>query len=204
MVERSACSCSHPTWKSASLAMAAKVSWTTSWVPVRSLPWVQCKRTTHEALMGCVHMHQNISIIERCRNPSRVWNVREKDGENNQKARKASQIISQVFALRLKHDKIQTWWISNILSKNMLEKVWWCKRSKMEFWNQTICCMMSCSKRRWHACVANNKRLQTTLKCYWKRKVLLSTHVKASKRKGCWSTINLTVMMEGTKAQLFK
>jgi hypothetical protein len=27
----------------------------------------------------------------------------------------------------------------------MLERVWWCKCSKMESWNQTICCSMNCS-----------------------------------------------------------
>jgi hypothetical protein len=31
-----------------------------------------------------------------------------------------------------KHDKIQARWALNILSKNLLEKVWWYKRSKIE------------------------------------------------------------------------
>jgi hypothetical protein len=86
--------------------MATKVSQTTSWVPMRSLPWAQYKRRTPETSMGCVHMHRRISIIERYGNPSRVWKAMEKDGEDNQKARKASQTINQVLALRLKHDKI--------------------------------------------------------------------------------------------------
>jgi hypothetical protein len=35
-----------------------------------------------------------------------------------------------------------------------------------------------------------------------KKKMLLLIHDKISKKKGCWSTINLTPMMEVTKAQL--
>jgi hypothetical protein len=57
-------------------------------------------------LMGCVHMHQGIPTIEGCGSPSHVQNVVEKNGENNQKLGKMSQIISQVPTLRLKYDKI--------------------------------------------------------------------------------------------------
>jgi L,D-peptidoglycan transpeptidase YkuD (ErfK/YbiS/YcfS/YnhG family) len=35
--------------------------------------------------------------------------------------------------------------------QNMLERVWWCRCSKMESWNRTICCPMSCSNERKHA-----------------------------------------------------
>jgi hypothetical protein len=38
------------------------------------------------------------------------------------------------------------------------------------------------------------------LRCCWKRNVLLLICVKASRRKGCWSTINLATMIKATKA----
>jgi hypothetical protein len=47
----------------------------------------------------------------------------EKIGEDNQKARKIGQIISQAPALGLEHDKIWAQWASNILSKNMLKRI---------------------------------------------------------------------------------
>jgi len=56
--------------------------------------------------MGCVHMHQEIPTIEGCGNPSHVQSVVEKNGEDNQKLGKISQIISQVPTLGLKYDKI--------------------------------------------------------------------------------------------------
>jgi hypothetical protein len=52
---------------------------------------------------------------------------------NNWKVGKSNQAISQTPALGLGHDTIQTRWALNILSKSMLEKVWWCKHSEMEF-----------------------------------------------------------------------
>ncbi len=66
--------------------MATKVSWTTSWVLVRSLPWAQHKRWKFVALMGCVHMHQRIHAIEGCGNPNHIWSDVENNGEDNQKA----------------------------------------------------------------------------------------------------------------------
>jgi hypothetical protein len=47
---------------------------------------------------------------------------------------------------RLKHLKIWTQLALGIVSKSMLEKVWWCRCSKMEFLNQIIWCLMNCSK----------------------------------------------------------
>jgi hypothetical protein len=44
VTEGSACSCSCFPWKATFCAMVAKVSWTSSWVPVCLLLWVQCKR----------------------------------------------------------------------------------------------------------------------------------------------------------------
>jgi hypothetical protein len=47
---------------------------------------------------------------------------------------------------RLKHLKIWTQLALGIMSKSMLEKVWWCRCSEMEFLNQIIWCLMNCSK----------------------------------------------------------
>jgi hypothetical protein len=44
MVEGSACSYSCPMWRPASHGMQTKVSQTTLWIPLCSLPWAQCKR----------------------------------------------------------------------------------------------------------------------------------------------------------------
>jgi len=74
-------------------------------------------------VVTCVHVHRRICIIEGCDNPSCIQSTMEKDGENNQKVGKVSQTISQTSALRPKHDKIQTQWISNNLSKSMLERI---------------------------------------------------------------------------------
>jgi hypothetical protein len=68
-------------------------------------------------------MHRRICIIEGCDNPSRIQSTMEKDGENNQKVGKASQAISQTFSSKSEHDKTQTQWISNNLSKSMLERI---------------------------------------------------------------------------------
>jgi hypothetical protein len=73
--------------------------------------------------MGSVHMHQRIPTIKRCGSPSHVQSIVEKNGEDNQKARKISQIVSQVPTLRLKYDKIRAQWALCILSKSMLERV---------------------------------------------------------------------------------
>jgi hypothetical protein len=171
VVEKSTCNCFHPTWKLASHAIATKVSWITSWVPIHSLPLAQHKRWALVTLMGCVHTHQRISAINGCGNPSRVWSVMEKDEENIRKvneAGKVGQTISQMPTPRLEHDKIRTRWVSHILSKSMLERIWWCKRSKIEVWNCTICCPMNCSKGGRHAHVGGNRNMQATLKCCWK------------------------------------
>ncbi len=51
---------------------------------------MQRKRWISIGLMGCVHMHQGIFVIEEWGSPNCVQNVMEKTGENNQKARKTS------------------------------------------------------------------------------------------------------------------
>jgi hypothetical protein len=47
----------------------------------------------------------------------------EKIGKNNQKAIKIGQVMSQMFAPRLEHNKIQTHWALDIPLENMLNKV---------------------------------------------------------------------------------
>jgi len=151
--------------------------------------------------MGCVHTHWGILAIEGWGSPSHIWKVMENTKEANQKPRKIGRTIGQALTLRPKHDRIQAQWTSDIPSKNMLKKVWWCKCFKMESWNWTIYYQMNCSNEQRHAQFGDGRRSHAALRCYWKGKVLLSTCVKASRRKGCWSTINLTTMIEATKAQ---
>jgi len=73
--------------------------------------------------MGCVHTYQGKHAIERCDSLNHIQSTMEKIGENNRKIGKISQTISQVPTPKLKRDKIQARWASNISSKNMLEKV---------------------------------------------------------------------------------
>jgi len=63
---------------------------------------------------------------------------------------------------------------------------------------------MSCSKGKKHAHVEGSKKSHATLRCYWKKKVLLSTCANALKKKGHWLTMNLTIMIDTTRAQLLK
>jgi hypothetical protein len=135
VVEGNTCNCFCPMWKLTFHAMVTMVSWIASWVPVRLLPWTQCKRWIPIRLMGCVHTHQRMFAIEGKGNPSRIWNVVEKIGEDNWKVGKTGQVVNQVPAPRPKHDKIQARWTSNVPSENMLEEVWWCRRFEMDFWN---------------------------------------------------------------------
>jgi hypothetical protein len=152
MVEENACSYFHPMWKPTSRVMATKVSQTTSYVFVHSLPWAQFKRWIPIGSMGCGHTHWGRLAIEKCGNLNYVWSNVEKIRENHRKVGKISWIINQTFTLRLKHDKIWAWWAWSISSKNMLENIWWCKCSKMEIWRWTICCLMNCSKGKKHTC----------------------------------------------------
>jgi hypothetical protein len=66
---------------------------------------------------------------------------------------------------RPKHDKIQAWWDSDIPLENMLERVWWCKRSKMESWSWTICCSMNCLNGGRHAWAGGGRRSHAALRC---------------------------------------
>lgn len=63
---------------------------------------------------------------------------------------------------------------------------------------------MSCSNKKRYARVGGHMKSHAALSCCWKRKMLLSTHATASKRKGCLSTINVVAMIEATRAQLPK
>jgi hypothetical protein len=88
VVERSACNCFHPMWKSTSCAMATKMLWIASWVLVCLLPWAQCKRWIPMVSIGCVHTYQGMLTIEGWGNPSHVRNVVKRKWEDNQKARR--------------------------------------------------------------------------------------------------------------------
>jgi hypothetical protein len=183
--------------------MAAKVSWIASWVLVHSLPWSQHKRWIPIGSMGCMHTHWGMCSIEGWGSPSHVQSVVQKIREDNQKVRKTSWNVSQMPTLGLEHEKIRARWALDVSSKNMLERVWWCRHSKMESWSWTICCPMSYSNGRRHAWVEGGKKSHVVLKCCWKGNVLL-IHDKVSKSKGHWSTINLAAMIEVTKAQFLK
>jgi hypothetical protein len=108
VAEGNTCSCSHPIWKLASRTMMAKVFWTTSWVPVCSLPWAQCKMWIPIRSMGWVCTHQGRPTIEGCGSPSYIWSVMEKIREDNWRAGKIGWAISQMPAPSPKHDNIRT------------------------------------------------------------------------------------------------
>jgi hypothetical protein len=48
----------------------------------------------------------------------------------------------------------------------------------------SICCPISCSNGRKHTRAGGGKKSHVALRCCWKGNVLLSTHVKALRRKG--------------------
>jgi hypothetical protein len=77
MAEKSACSYFHLTWKPTSHAMVANVLQTSSWVPMHSLPWAQCKRWTPIRLMRYVHTHQKIPTIKGCGSPKHIQKTKE-------------------------------------------------------------------------------------------------------------------------------
>jgi hypothetical protein len=118
-----------------------------------------------------------------------------KDQGANWKLGKIGQIVNQASTLRPNHDRFghSGLYISH-------QKAWWCRNFEMEFWNQTICCLMSCSNKGRHARTKGDRKSHAAFRCYSKKKVLLSTRAKVSKRKGCWSTINLATMIEATRA----
>jgi hypothetical protein len=150
--------------------------------------------------IGCVHTHQGIPTNEGWGSLSHIRSVIEKIEENNRKARKISRVVNQTFAPRWEHHKIQAKWASDIPLKSMLKKVWWCKQSKMECWSWTICCMMNCTNGGRHAWAKGNRNSHATLKCCQKGNLLSLTRAKASRRNRHLSTINLTTMIETTRA----
>jgi hypothetical protein len=151
--------------------------------------------------MGCVHTHQRILAIEEWGNRSHIWSDVEKIREASRKFGKIDWNVNQTLTHGPKHDRIWTWWVLDIPSESMLERVWWCKHFQMESWSWTICCLMSYSNKGKHVQIVVSRKSHIALKCCWKRKVLLSTHAKASRRKWCWSTINLKTMI---RAQILK
>jgi hypothetical protein len=58
---------------------------------------------------------------------------------------------------------------------------------------------MSCSNGGGHVQANGGRTSQVALRCCKKGNVLLSIHTKVSRKKGRWSTINLTTMIEATK-----
>jgi hypothetical protein len=130
-------------WKPTARTMATKVLQITSWDQMRSLPWAQCKKWIPIRSMGCVQTHRKMLTIEGRGNPNHIRNIIEKNKEDNQKVGKISWTINQTPALRPEHDKFRTQWASNVPSKSMLERVWWCRHFEMESWSWTICCSMN-------------------------------------------------------------
>jgi hypothetical protein len=74
-----------------------------------------------------VHTHRGILTIKGWGNPNHVQNIVEKIKEVNQKLGKIGQTVSQIVTFGPKHDIIRAQWASNILLKNMLANLWWCK-----------------------------------------------------------------------------
>jgi hypothetical protein len=62
-------------------------------------------------------------IVEGWGSPSHLRSVVQKIREDNQKVGKTSRVISQVLALRPKHNKIRARWASNVMLESMLERV---------------------------------------------------------------------------------
>ncbi len=200
VVEGNACNYFRPIWKPAFRPMPIKVSQIASWVLVHSLPWAQCKKWIPIELIGCVHTHQGMHVIEGWSSPSQIQNVVQDNGEDNRTTGKTGRVISQALSPRPKQDKIQARWASDVPSESMLKRVWWCRCFKTKSWSWTICCLMSCSNGRRNPWVGDGRRSHIALRCCWKRNVLLLICAKVSRRKGCWSTINLAAMIKATKA----
>jgi hypothetical protein len=146
--------------------------------------------------IGCVRMHWKIPTIEGWGSPNCIRNTMEIIGEDNWKAKKTSWVVNQTPTFGPENDKIWTWWALNVSSKSMLKRLWWCKHSEMESWSRTICCRMSCSNRGKQTWTKGGRRSHIALRCCRKRKVLFLIHVKVSRKKGRWSTINLTAMIK--------
>ncbi len=166
VVEGNACNCFCFTWKLTYRVMVAKVSGITSWVLVPLLAWKQCKRWIPIGSMGCVHTHRGMHAIDGWGGPSRVRSAMQKTKKNNWNVRKIDWVVSQALALGPEHDKIRAQWALDVLLESMLERVWWCRRSKMESWKWTICCPMHCSNGRKHTRVGGGRRSHVALRCY--------------------------------------
>jgi hypothetical protein len=106
MVKESVSNYFHPTWKLAFRTMVTKMTRTTSWIFVCSLPWVQCMKWIPIGSMGCVHTHQMKPTIKGCDTPNHIENIVEKTNEGNWKVWKIGWIISQMPTPRPKHGKI--------------------------------------------------------------------------------------------------
>jgi hypothetical protein len=121
------------------------------------------KVNTHRTYGG-VHMHWKILAIEGCSNPNYVQSVVEKTWENNWNDVNIGWLVNQTITPRLKHDKIWTWWTLSILSKSMLNRVWWYKRYEMKFLRWTICCPI-CWKGEKHAHAGSDRKSHGAFRC---------------------------------------
>jgi hypothetical protein len=54
-------------------------------------------------------------VIEGWGNPSRIQNVMQKIGENNQKIGKTSPVVNQALVIEPRHDKIWAQWALGVL-----------------------------------------------------------------------------------------
>jgi hypothetical protein len=71
--------------------------------------------------------------IEKWGSPSCIQNAMQKIGKDNQKVGKIGRVISQAITIGPEHDKIRAQWALDVLSKNMLENLQWCKHSEIKF-----------------------------------------------------------------------
>jgi hypothetical protein len=112
VVESNTCSYYHPMRKPTSHTMSTKVSQITSWVPMWSLPWtLECKKWISIGLMdACICIERYLQLKDEVVQIvfEMLW---KKIGENNWKAWKIVQIVSQAPTLGLEHDKIWTQWV---------------------------------------------------------------------------------------------
>jgi hypothetical protein len=135
--------------------------------------------------MGCVHTHWGRPKIERCDNINCVQSVVEKNEEDNWKVGKIDRTIGQ------------------IVTQGMLERVWCYKYSK-NFEVKPFIAQWIVQKEEYTCMSGAIKDHMSPWRCCLKRKVLLLTYVKVSRRRAHWSTISLVVTIEITKAEFSK
>jgi hypothetical protein len=83
----------------------------------------QRKRWITMGLMGCVHTHQKMFVIEGWGSPGHIRNVVKKTCEGNKKSMKINRTINQAPAPSPEHDKIWAQWALDIPSESMLKNI---------------------------------------------------------------------------------